>query len=243
MAEQKTVPQRQPQEPKTLIGKTWASLWKIIGLLLLSLLLSLLIEYIGIVFWWPEEGWQHSKDMLENELGWIDSDFKHSLIISTPGATIGVVLETVFNWIFVKSGLMHLSQNAPKLAAGSGISSIAASGYLIAESFIMATVFTTMTFLVRLSILVLSIPLFILAIITGLVDGLMRRDIRKFGAGRESSFIYHRAKMLIVPLLVAPWVIYLASPIAIPPQFILIPCAISLGIAVVVTVATFKKYL
>lgn len=243
MAEQKTPTQRQPQEPKTLIGKTWASLWKIIGILLLSWLLSLLVEYIGIVFWWPEEGWQHSKDMLDAELGWIDRDFKHSLIMSTPGATIGVILDTVFNWVFVKSGLMQLSQNAPKLAAGKGISSAVASGYLIAENFIMATVFVTMTFLVRLSILVLSIPLFVLAIITALVDGLMRRDIRKFGAGRESSFIYHRAKVLIVPLLVAPWIVYLAAPIAIPPQLILIPCAISLGVAIVVTVSTFKKYL
>lgn len=243
MAEQRAAPQKQPQEPKTFVGKIWASLWKVIGLLLLSWLLSLLIEYLGIVFWWPDEGWQHSKDMLDSELGWLDRDFKNSLIISTPGATIGSILDVLFDWLFVKTGLMELSRNAPALAAGKGMSSMFGSVYLIAENFIMATVFVTMTFFVRLSILVLSIPLFVLAIITALVDGLMRRDIRKFGAGRESSFIYHRAKMLIVPLLAAPWVLYLAAPIAIPPQLILIPCAISLGVAIVVTVSTFKKYL
>ena len=33
----------------------------------------------------------------------------------------------------------------------------------------------------------------------GLVDDLVRRDLHKFGARRESSFIYHRAKRLILP--------------------------------------------
>lgn len=242
MAEQKTQ-QPQPQEPKTVIGKTWALFWKIIGLLLLSLLLSIVIEYLGIVFWWPEEGWRHSKDMMDTELTWLDDGFKHSLLLSSPAIAANTILDFVFEWLFIKSGLLNLSQNAPSLAAGSGAQSILASGYIIAENFILATVFVTMTFIIRLFILFLSIPLFVLAIITAMVDGLMRRDIRKFGAGRESSFIYHRAKMMIVPLIVAPWVIYLAAPITINPQLILIPCAISLGIAITVTISTFKKYL
>ena len=218
-------------------------LWKVIGLLLLSLLMSLLIEYVGIAIWWPDQGWQHSKAMLDTELGWLDDGFKQSLILSTPGATIGMILDTSFDWIFVKTGLADLSRNAPAIAAGKGSGSWLATAYLIAEDYILATLFVTMTFLVRLSILVLSIPLFGLSIMTATVDGLMRRDIRKFGAGRESSFIYHRAKMMIGPLIVAPWVLYLAAPISIHPQLILIPCAISLGVAIVVTIATFKKYL
>lgn len=241
MAEQRV--QTPPQEPKTFIGKTWALVWKIFALLLVSLIMSLIIEYIGIVFWWPDEGWQHSKDMLDTELGWLDDGFKYSLIFSTPGQTANAVLDFTFNWLFVKTGLLEMSKNAPLIAASGGAGSNLASGYLIAENFIMATMFVTMTFIVRLFILVLSIPLFVLAVITAMVDGLTRRDIRKFGAGRESSFIYHRAKQMIVPLAAAPWVIYLAAPIAINPQLILIPCAISLGVAITVTISTFKKYL
>jgi integrating conjugative element membrane protein (TIGR03747 family) len=92
-------------------------------------------------------------------------------------------------------------------------------------------------------ILVLTIPLFVLAVIVGATDGLVRRDLRRFGAGRESAFIYHRAKQLVVPLVVAPWVIYLAIPVSVHPALILIPCAFALGLAVLVTAATFKKYL
>lgn len=49
-----------------------------------------------------------------------------------------------------------------------------------------------LTFVVRLVILVMTIPLFLMAAFTGLVDGLVRRDLRKFGAGRESSYLYHK---------------------------------------------------
>ncbi len=47
--------------------------------------------------------------------------------------------------------------------------------------------------------------------ITGTVDSLMRRDLRKFGADRESSFVYHRAKRTLLPLMVSPWVSYLCA--------------------------------
>lgn len=43
------------------------------------------------------------------------------------------------------------------------------------------------------------------AAFAGLVDGVMRRDIRRFGAGRESGFTYHRARANRIPLVVLPW--------------------------------------
>lgn len=60
-----------------------------------------------------------------------------------------------------------------------------------------------LTFVVRLVILVMTIPLFLMAAFTGLVDGLVRRDLRKFGAGRESSYLY-KARGSIIPLAVVP---------------------------------------
>jgi integrating conjugative element membrane protein (TIGR03747 family) len=103
--------------------------------------------------------------------------------------------------------------------------------------------YTVLTFLTRLIILVLTTPLFLMAAFTGVVDGLVRRDLRRFGAGRESGFVYHRAKMMIVPLAVAPWIIYLALPVSLSPVLVLLPCAAALGLVVSVTVGSFKKYL
>ncbi len=65
-----------------------------------------------------------------------------------------------------------------------------------------------------------------------LVDGLVRRDIRRFGAGRESGFISHRARASLIPLAVLPWVTYLALPVSVNPLLILLPSAALLGLAV-----------
>lgn len=111
------------------------------------------------------------------------------------------------------------------------------------ENYGLAAVYAVLTFLSRVLILTLSLPLFLMAAFTGLVDGLVRRDLRRFGAGRESGFIYHRAKMLILPLLVLPWVIYPALPITINPIMILLPSAAALGLVVSISAGSFKKYL
>ena len=81
------------------------------------------------------------------------------------------------------------------------------------------------------------------ATFVGLVDGLVRRDIRRFGAGRESGFIYHRARASLIPLAVLPWVTYLALPVSVNPLLILLPSAALLGVAVCIAAATFKKCL
>jgi integrating conjugative element membrane protein (TIGR03747 family) len=75
------------------------------------------------------------------------------------------------------------------------------------------------------------------------VDGLVRRDVRRFGAGRESGFVYHRARASLMPLVVLPWVVYLALPVSVHPLLILLPSAALLGGAVDIAAATFKKYL
>ena len=95
----------------------------------------------------------------------------------------------------------------------------------------------------RLLVLCLTLPLFLMAAFVGLVDGPVRRDIRRFGAGRESGFIYHRARASLIPLAVLPWVTYLALPVSVHPLLILLPSAVLLGVAVCIAAATFKKYL
>jgi integrating conjugative element membrane protein (TIGR03747 family) len=103
--------------------------------------------------------------------------------------------------------------------------------------------YTVLVFLVRLLVLCLMVPLLLLAAFVGLVDGLVRRDIRRFGAGRESGFVYHRAKAAVVPLLVLPWIIYLALPVSLNPLLVLLPGAVLLGTAVSIVAGSFKKYL
>src|SRR3546814_16519279 len=97
--------------------------------------------------------------------------------------------------------------------------------YVNVESNLIAAAYTTLVFLVRLLVLCLTLPLFLMAAFVGLVDGLVRRDIRRFGAGRESGFIYPRPRASLIPLAVMPWVTYLALSLSVNPLLILLPSA------------------
>jgi integrating conjugative element membrane protein (TIGR03747 family) len=79
--------------------------------------------------------------------------------------------------------------------------------------------------------------------LVALVDGFVKRDLRRWGGGRESSFVYHWAKRSAMPLLVLSWVIYLALPFSLHPTFIVLPFAALFALSVSVTASTFKKYL
>ena len=48
-------------------------------------------------------------------------------------------------------------------------------------------------------------PVFVLFTLVALVDGLVRRDLRRWGGGRESSFVYHYAKQSVPAVCSAPF--------------------------------------
>ena len=96
----------------------------------------------------------------------------------------------------------------------------------------------TQVFSVRLAILTLAMPIFMLFSLVALVDGLVQRDLRRWGGGRESS-----SKKAALPLVVMTWVTYLALPFSLHPTFIVLPFAVLFAFAVAVTASTFKKYL
>ncbi|MBV2079670.1 MULTISPECIES: TIGR03747 family integrating conjugative element membrane protein [Pseudomonas] len=241
-----TPAQNRPPQPIQRPGLiVWAIslVLRIIGLLIASLLFSILIEFAGLMLFWGDQGWRHSQAMLTNELGWLSDHFKSSLIIQQPGQTIVQVLDFLNQWLLVKTGFADFAQQARVSSQGNGFWSGINQLYVSIEDFVLAAVYVTFTFVVRLFILVLATPLFLLATLTGFVDGLMRRDLRKFGAGRESSFVYHRAKRAVMPLLVVPWIIYLSLPITLNPMAVFIPCAVLLGAVMTITATTFKKYI
>lgn len=222
---------------------------RLFGVLIGSLLLSIVIECVGMHLVWPEQGWRHAQGMLDYELNQLSDHFGRSTIVQEPGRTAHRLVEHSYEWIFVKTGLLDWMGNAsararaPSQGTARDFRYSLSLVYLWSENYLIAAAFTVLTFIVRLLVLVLTLPLILLATFVGLVDGLVRRDIRKFGAGRESGFVYHRAKASLLPLAVLPWVTYLALPFSLHPLLILLPGAVLLGLAVGIAAATFKKYL
>ncbi len=236
-------PPPQPIQRPGLIVSAISLVLRIIGLLIASLLFSILIEWAGLLLFWGDQGWRHSQAMLSSELGWLSGHFTSSLILQQPGQTIVQWLDFLKQWLLVKTGLTDFAQQARVSSQGHGFWSGINQLYVNIEDFVLAAVYVTFTFVVRLTILALAIPLFLLAMFTGFIDGLMRRDLRKFGAGRESSFVYHRAKRAVIPLLIMPWIIYLSLPFSLNPLAVFLPFAVMLGVTTAITASTFKKYL
>lgn len=223
---------KRPAKEPGIIGKIFSFIGKIIGILLASLLLSIVFEWIGITWFWPEQGYRHSQEMMMAEMGWFESHFTESLLHSSPVQLAQLTLSEVNNWLFIKTGISAwLSQ------ADGGIFGHYARAYL--ESIM----YVTLTFCIRVMIIVFTLPLFMLSALVGLTDGLVRRDLRRFGRGYESSFIYHNAKRTVLPIMFIAWAIYLSTPFSLHPNWILLPAAGLFGLSISIVSGSFKKYL
>lgn len=78
----------QPIQRPGLIVSAIGLVLRIIGMLIASLLFSILIEFAGLLLFWGDQGWRHSQAMLNSELGWLSEHFKASLILRQPEKTI-----------------------------------------------------------------------------------------------------------------------------------------------------------
>lgn len=248
MAEIAERAQTQQERPESLLRTIIGLPFQLAGVLFGSLLAAVVVEWLCLYFFWPEAGWQHAQEMLNYELGWLSQGLLHSVLVQEPGHTAKWIVGLIYEWLVVKTGLFDLMQGMSAVAQAGprsefDVKYLAAQGVSTVQTYTLAALFTVLTFCVRSVVLVLTIPLFAMAAFTGLVDGLVRRDLRKFGAGRESSYLYHKARSTMLPLAILPWTLYLAIPISISPLLVLLPCAAMLGVSVSITAASFKKYL
>ncbi len=218
---------------------------RFIMFLFMTLLLAIVIEWIGMFWWWSDEGVHHARRMMERETSFLSEDFQQSLLASHPAVFARWFADNFYYWGFewtgVASGIRFLATQPP-YDAGQG-RLFSHQLYLVLEPFVVSAVLMTQTFALRLAVLILASPVFVLFAAVGFADGLMRRDLRRWGGGRESSVAHGAARAFIIPLIMAPWMIYLALPFSLHPNFIILPCAVALGVAICVTSATFKKYL
>ncbi|ELL1748528.1 TIGR03747 family integrating conjugative element membrane protein [Salmonella enterica] len=240
-------PPRKPPGLLTVVLWNWPI--RLFAFLLVSWMASVFIEWAGLFFLWSEQGALHAQSVMNTELGYLSVDFTQSLIFSSPSVTTMKWISSAYQWAFVDSGLLAWIQQEQRGTVNNSDSVVHFLGQLqawllsVLSDYLLALVYVTVVFAVRVLILVLSIPLFILVIIVAVIDGLCRRDLRRYGAGYESSFLYHHAKRFVKPAVYLPCLLYLSWPTSIYPNLLLLPGALLLGLAVTVVTSTFKKYL
>ena len=231
--------EKREDKRETLFGKIMGLIFTIIFWLLLSLFFSILVELLGMSFFWEEQGVNHSKSMYEKELSYLQTGLREQYVSEDQISFISDSFKK-YNEVSEYVGLNKISiwfeENASSVFNALNRSKDTLGDYLTAAAYM------TKVFIIRLSILCLSWSAFLVAFLVGAADGLVERDRRTWGGGRESATIYLLGRYSIKPLLIGSWVIYLSLPFSLHPSLIILPFVLSFGFAVRTTCSKMKKY-
>lgn len=78
----------------------WASLFGLLPMLIGALFISIITEWIGLLFWWEDEGVGHSLAMVAVESGYLNGDFKKGLFGLSPVEAILHGADSAYFWVF-----------------------------------------------------------------------------------------------------------------------------------------------
>lgn len=216
--------------------------------LVLGLFGNILIEWLCMGILWPEQGTTRSEKLLEAEIGYLEEDLQESLLTDHPTRFAVGMAKQLNKVIFEKTGIVKAiaftGQRKYRQAQpqGTRFSHLLAQFFSNAHDYLIAAMVATQVYALRLSVLCLSAPVFVLAGLVGAIDGIVQRDLNRWRGGRELGQRYHLAKSFVAPALMLPWIVYLAWPTTIHPYFIILPFAGFLGWVTSVMTARFKKY-
>ncbi len=149
----------------------------------------------------------------------------------------------IYQAAFVWTGLDELMHRAAAPAPMAGANELM-RGFVRANwLFLETAAWGLQLFALRLGVLVLAMPLFLITAIGAIADGVVPWYQRRAGGGRESGFIYHRAKRVLALAVVALWIVYLLPPVPLDPHVVIPPFLLIFGVDARLTMAYFKKYL
>ena len=218
----------------------------LVASVLLSVVLGTLIEWLGMHWWWKDEGVRHSKAMVLEDLNYLQT-YRQSLLTANTvafAASWALAATRPFDWLGVTRFIGAQSHTA--IAPSTGTSVRRAMQLTLHDSakYLTAAIYVAQDAAIRLAIVVLALPAFVLAVLLGMVDGLGRRDIRRWSGGRESSFVYHHAKRLLWPAFTGGFTLYLTWPTGgFNPAWMVLPFCAAVAWTMSLMASTFKKYL
>ncbi len=206
-----------------------------LGFLLASLVVSIVLELVGMLFWgeghywwWPGAGARHSELILQDELGYLSMDLRRGLPGLPTFSEFGVFLSNrIYYFVFQWTGIETLLQEMAALQWFA--------------QYVLAALNAAQIFVIRLTITILAVPLFGLFLVWGFTEGLIRRDLRRYGGDIERAYVFHHVKRHAGTLISLMFLLYLTLPFSIHPTMIFLPTAIAFALLIMATSATFIK--
>lgn len=186
---------------------------RLIGLVIGALVLRVMLELAGLYFWWPQEGSRHVFMVMKQEQ-----------------AELVIALQP------------HPLRNEMVMLLENGTTHGLLANRFLQKPF-TALAYTLVSFMQRLVWLVAILPLLCLCVLIGLTEGLVRRDLRRFGSGLESVFLHRYVIRSGSSVASTLWVFYLAQPLFLPAMLVLLPAALWFGITVWMVSGSFKRWL
>lgn len=221
---------RTPSPPRSLIGRLLRRIAGLAGAILAACVLAVTVEWIGLTFFWSEQGAARSAAVLRQDLAWLASRAVEDPDMASATAGLAAQIASgLYRGLVVWTGIEALA------GAAAGASALLAD-------YLQGALNAVRTLFVRLAITVTALPLFALFAWWGAMEGLVRRDLRRFGGDIERGMVYHWAKHVAGAVLIAPVVLYLAWPDSVNPAWIFLPFAAALGINIMAVSATFTKH-
>lgn len=207
--------QRAPPSPPPQgpVGWLLSLAGRFIGLVIGALMLRVVLELAGLYFWWPQEGSRHVSMVKKQE--------QAELVIALQPHPLGNEI-----LVLLEKGATH------------GIM----VNKLLQKQF-TALAYTLVSFMQRLIWLAAMLPLLCLCAVIGLTEGLVQRDLRRFGSGLESVFLHRYVISSGSSVATTLWVFYLAQPLFLPAILVLLPAAFWFGVTIWIAVGSFKRWL
>ncbi|EUL90975.1 TPA: DUF4400 domain-containing protein [Enterobacter hormaechei subsp. steigerwaltii] len=207
--------QRTPpsRPPQGPIGWLLSLTGRLIVLVIGALVLRVVLELAGLYFWWPQEGSRHIFQVMKQE--------HTELVLALQSHPQGEKI------------VMLLENNAPHMLI---------TNRLIQKPLTILA-YTLVSFMLRLTWLIATFPLLCLCVLIGLTEGLVRRDLRRFGSGLESVFLHRYVIKSGSSVATTLWVFYLAKPLFLPAMLVLLPAALWFGVTVWMVASSFKRWL
>ncbi|EJK0522969.1 DUF4400 domain-containing protein [Salmonella enterica] len=207
--------QRPPpsRPPQGPVGWLLSLAGRLIGLVIGALILRIVLELAGLYFWWSQEGSRHVFQVMRQE--------RAELVIALQPHPLG---------------------NEILVLLEKGTTRVLMTNRLLQKPF-AAVAYTLVSFMLRLVWLSAMLPLLCLCAINGLTEGLVRRDLRRFGSGLESVFMHRYVIRSGSSVAATLWVFYLAQPLSLPAMLVLLPAALWFGITVWMAAGSFKRWL
>ena len=246
----------QPSRPSTATpkevrrGPVTIMLSAAIGLVIATIaswMLGVSIELVGIYFLWPEQGVGHARDVVAEDLEFIAAAPRSLLIADT--VVFSKALVVAVERPYRAAGIVayyEANRAAPIPSAGGSLGALHGGMRLVmreASRWAVLSMYVAQDTLLCLATAAFALPAFVLACLLGAVDGLVRRDLRRWGGGRESSWIYHRAKGAFFWFLTGGFTLYLVWPFGgFNPAYMVLIFTALVAAALSTTLASFKKY-